>query len=351
MVPIQVLECAGTPYEIGFQHGRARADDVRRCHDYYCRFPGTSAADVDHVLDDIVAVHERPFAPLLDEMRGIADGAGLPYRHVLRLNFYADIVGESSLHCSNIGVADSPDGALIAKTIDLRTIERDFLFVQRVDPLGGQPYLHYTFAGTVWSEAGLTAGGLAHVCSGLVGRSRQASGVSVLALISMALLARCASVAEALALLGSYDVAKWGATLLLADRAGDLAMIEMLPGRKAVHRPPTRGDVLLHTNHCICSETMDMMGDAHLAEAYGLAGFLDNSQARYARLRELAPCIAHTREGLMGLLQDHAERGAICQHGAAGLHSDAGVVIAPSRGSLWGTLGYPCQSDFGALDV
>src|SRR5262249_32397700 len=119
----------------------------------------------------------------------------------------------------------------------------------------------------------------------------------------------------------------------------------------AVRRPADRHDVLLHTNHCTCPETMDMMADVQLAKKYGFPELFDNSRARYVRLLERVPHLAHTREGLAALLQDHADSGAICQHGAAGLHSAAGTVIAPSRRSMWGTLGYPCRSSFVALDV
>jgi hypothetical protein len=91
-----------------------------------------------------------------------------------------------------------------------------------------------------------------------------------------------------------------------------------------------------------------MMGDATLAEKYGYGELIANSRARYDNLLHQAPQVAHTAEGLQALLRDHAPRGAICQHGAAAcdLHSAAGIVIAPRRRTMWGTMGYPCQSEF-----
>ncbi|MCC7354370.1 MAG: hypothetical protein IT330_11495 [Anaerolineae bacterium] len=343
---MRFLECSGTPYEVGYQHGQTFAPQVRRCYDVYCHFPGTPAAEIDLLLDETEAAHRPHFPNLLAEIRGIADGAGMPYHDVLLLNFYADIVGERAPHCSNIGVAASPDGPLIAKTVDLKESEREFLFVQKVVPQEGQPYVHYVSMGTIWTEAGVTAAGLGHVCSGLVGRARVAGGVSVMALINMAFLSPCETVTQALGLLSQYEVAKWGATLLLADDAGDLALIEMLPGSKAIRRTQNQDDLLLHTNHAICAETRGMMGDADLAEKYGYGELIGNSGARYRNLLHLAPQVEHTCAGLQNVLRDHAASGAICQHGAAELHSAAGIVIAPRWRTMWGTLGYPCQGEF-----
>jgi Acyl-coenzyme A:6-aminopenicillanic acid acyl-transferase len=347
---MQVLECSGTPYEVGCQHGQALAGLVQQCHSVYCRFPGMSAEDVDWAVDALEGAHQARAPESLAELRGVADGAGMPYREVLRLNFCMDIAPGDSERCSVIGVPDSADGPLIAKTVDLQADERAFLFIQKVTPKMGPAYLHYVSAGTVWTEAGLTAAGLAYVMAALPGRRRRAGGLSAFTLITMGQLSRCGAVSQALDWLRQYDIALQGMTLLLADAGGDMAMVEILPGSWAERRVE-RGerDVLWHTNHAVCPETLDAAADAKVAAAYGHPGLIENSRTRYDRLNQLAPHVDRSRAGLERVLRDHVVPGAICQHGAAGMHSSAGIVISPRQRIMWGTMDYPCQSEFPAF--
>jgi isopenicillin-N N-acyltransferase-like protein len=344
---MQILECHGTPYEVGYRHGQVLAEMVHRCHDLYCRFPGMSAEDVERTTATIEAAHQAHLPASLVELRSIADGSGLPYREVLRLNFCMDIVPDVSARCSIIGVPDTAEGPLIAKTIDVTVDERAFLVVQKVAPETGPPYVHYVSAGTVWTEAGLSAAGLAYVMAALPGRLRQAGGLSVFTLMTMGLLSRYASVSQVLDWLAQYEIALQGMTLLLADADGDMALVEMLPGRRAVRRPLKEpAEVLWHTNHAASPDTLVGAADANAVAQYGYAGLLENSRARYENLRRLVPHLEHSRRGLGRVLRDHTTPGAVCQHGDAGMHSSAGVVICPSLRELWGAMGYPCQSDF-----
>jgi isopenicillin-N N-acyltransferase-like protein len=344
---MQVLECHGTPYEVGCQHGQALAGLVHQCHAVYCRFPGMSAEEVERAVDALEAAHQAHVPESLTELRGIADGAGMPYREVLRLNFCMDIAPGVSERCSIIGVSDPAEGPLIAKTIDLKADERAFLFVQKVRPKTGSPYIHYVSAGTVWTEAGLTAAGLAYVMAALPGRVRQVGCVSAFTLITMGLLSRFETVTQVLDWLARYEIALQGMTMLLADASGDMAMVEILPSRRAIRRVEKgQRDVLWHTNHAVCPETLDAAADAEAAARYGHPGLIENSRARYDNLSRLVLHIERSRAGLEGALRDHAAPGAICQHGAAGMHSSAGIVISPRQCTMWGTMDYPCQSDF-----
>jgi len=341
------LEASGTPHYIGFQHGSTFADEVRACRDFYCRFPATPPQMVDEAIDHLQAIHSRHFPAMVQEMRGIADGSGLPYRDVLALNFFAQIVGEAG-SCSNIGVSDSPQGPIVAKTSDLREVERDFLFIKRARPDDGLAYIQYTFYGTVWNEGGFNASGLSIVNSGLMGQATlRREGVAGFAL-QHAALSRCTTVDETVKLYSEHDLAKWGGTILVADAAGGLVLIEKLPGSQALRQPlrESHAGLLIHTNHVVCFENGTLQGDADLESKYGYSGLLQNSLARYATLERIAPETGHSLSGLQEALRNHSPSGPICQHGQQGLHSAAGIVIVPRTRTMWGTAGYPCQTPF-----
>jgi hypothetical protein len=85
---VRVLHLAGTPYQIGYQHGVLLQKSIRAAlrDDFYARLsaqPGLSHAQLLAYARQV-----EPSLPeeLRREIRGIADGAGLPYRDLLAWN-------------------------------------------------------------------------------------------------------------------------------------------------------------------------------------------------------------------------------------------------------------------------
>ncbi|KAI1840472.1 hypothetical protein JX265_000530 [Neoarthrinium moseri] len=89
------VRCSGTPREIGETHGRLAKEQIRGSIAFYAAlFQKTCALDWPDVLQEA----QRYVAPLetlapryLDEIRGIASGAGLGFLDVLALNVRTEI--------------------------------------------------------------------------------------------------------------------------------------------------------------------------------------------------------------------------------------------------------------------
>lgn len=99
-----VLTLVGDPYALGYQHGRLLSEEIR------CGVVASYASPIDQVpalknkpkwlrrlallyLDVRVYARLERHAPrqYLEELVGLADGAGLPYRSVFRANFLSDL--------------------------------------------------------------------------------------------------------------------------------------------------------------------------------------------------------------------------------------------------------------------
>ncbi len=100
-----VVYLSGTPYEIGRQHGEALRDEVRGClrtvlghFRGYLKLPVINAWLTNWWLDSTWRVSER-FVPadIREEMRGLADGAGVPLKELERLHAIPD----RTYSCSN----------------------------------------------------------------------------------------------------------------------------------------------------------------------------------------------------------------------------------------------------------
>ncbi len=78
---LKVLYLRGTPYEMGFQHGRLLKNDVKNC--IYSIIRKIRFFATEEMLDEVYDLME-PYIPLeeKEEMRGIAHGAGIPLRMI-----------------------------------------------------------------------------------------------------------------------------------------------------------------------------------------------------------------------------------------------------------------------------
>lgn len=341
---MQHLTLSGSPSEIGAGHGRALAALIPRV----IRQLAQPAAGPAHApaRQTMLASLERRTPDLLAEMQGIAAGAGLPAEAVLDLNMAYDLAVEnpsSPAYCTAIGLPNTPEGPLVAKTDDVVLAERPFETFFQLRPRSGHASLHYAYAGTVWNQGGLNAAGLAIAMTGLPPLGpRRPDGLPSLLFLRLA-LTHCATTAEVLALADAHPVCGYGCTLTLADMAsGDITILESTPTRRAVRREARQPTI--RTNHPQCAEVGALAAEPALPEvADAAAEFQANSLARAARARILADQIPRSTTGLKQLLADHAAPGGICQHGAAGLHTSIAMIMLPRQRVLMAAEGYGCE--------
>jgi len=335
------LENQGSAYDIGFQHGSACPEAASSAYEaWFGRLdldPAEAGTGVSVVEDRL----RRHFPEMLEEMEGIADGSGLSYRQVLELNCFDTVTasGPDRRCCSTIGFLHSDVGVLLGKTADWDVSQgHRFATWQRYRPEEGYRFIHYGCAGTLWTEGGLNEAGLGMVLNGLPVGGDSNQGVPWVPL-TRGVLQHCASVPEALQFLEQYDVMCWGVNLMLADAGGDLAFVEVIPGKQAVCRPEE--DYLIHTNHCLCADPAGRQLSDEALAAYGEPGLPRNSKARYDTLNRIVPLARRSRASMKDLLRDRSPSGPISQQGEDGMWTVYAMVVAPMEGKIWGAEGFP----------
>ena len=163
----RVLHLKGEPYEMGYQQGALLRDDIRegfrflfdvKAKELKVELGGVKLLDPKRVIKGIAA-GQRKFVPerFFDEMRGIADGAGLDVQDVVVANFIPEL-----FHCSGFALSGSAtkDGTLYHGRIldygcDWRLQEHAVLTV--AEPRGKIPFVNVTYAGFVGSVTGMNA--------------------------------------------------------------------------------------------------------------------------------------------------------------------------------------------------
>jgi isopenicillin-N N-acyltransferase like protein len=339
---LPVINCKGDPYSVGYEHGAQAAQQVRANIQRWCRYGRGAPGEREQLAQQLEATlaHRQPAA--LAEMRGIAEGAAVPYAQVRDLNFSGELWSDTFLDrpargCTLIGSTGTPHGVVIAKTLDAAPGDEQFLLVQRVRPAEGAPYVHLTWAGTLWTDGGVNDLGLAEVNSTLCARVRNPDGYPAF-LMLRELLQQCDRVEAAVDYALAREAVAIGNNLLLGDEKGALAVVERSTTQAAVRWPGSSGSGLTATNHSLAPELASLLG--------GGPEFLENSRARLARLHHLGDVLPTTLTDWQHLLRDHAGHGSLCQHGQGNLTTVAALIVAPSRREMWVTCGAPCCNPF-----
>lgn len=162
----RVLHVSGTPYEMGFQHGRLLAEEVKANVRSITENETKLGDRIEYKIYKTLreGMHERllPHVPerFLEEIRGLAKGAGLPYESVLAANLFPE-----AFHCSGMALRGraTHDGSLYhVRILDYMTDaglqENAVTILAR--PKTGHAFLNVSFAGFIGSVTGMNEQGI-----------------------------------------------------------------------------------------------------------------------------------------------------------------------------------------------
>jgi isopenicillin-N N-acyltransferase-like protein len=301
------------------------------------------------------------FAPhLVEEIRGIAEGADVPFEAALLVNVRAEVAGvRDGAGAAGVAVASPADGCaaegctsfavgrratavgdmLLGQNQDQAPEMEQFGVVLRVRPDDGPPAVMATFGGLV-GYPGLNAAGVAHSQNAL------SNGVWRHALPHYPMkrvLFEQTDVAGCLRVFDRAPLASCG-NYVLGDRSGRVVDVESTPDGYELLEP--EDDLVVHTNH--------FQGERYRAQER-LLGSLPDSAARLARMRALLRA-AHgkiTLETIKRSLRDHdGGPAAICRHEPdRPMKTIASIIADPDQGRLHVARGNPCENPYVAYAV
>ncbi|MBI4530855.1 MAG: hypothetical protein HY709_04970 [Candidatus Latescibacteria bacterium] len=332
---------SGTHAAIGWQRGRAFQDLLYRCRQGFDSWSPETRQRVDSLTTTFELALHRTAPELIEEMRGVAEGAGLPYHEILSLNFAEEIGAPTG--CSQIGLVDDDGETICAKSEDAG-FRRTYV-VTELRPERGYAQLHVGAVDwVVNSGGGINEAGLC-IGQSSVRITDQTDGIPRLTLLRL-VLERCATVAEAIAFFQSQDMALQGMNFLMVDTGGSMAVVEHSPSLCAIRGP--EGDAICCTNHYVEPQmrTVERGCVGSEPDLENRLAFEVNTRQRYGRLYDFArqhAGQANLKEALEGLLTSHGP-GGICQHGI--MHTTLSMMMIPRRRELWVTDGPPCRSSF-----
>jgi hypothetical protein len=165
----KVLHVKGTPYEMGYQQGVLLKDDIRELVHFLFEVkakelqielvPGLTVQPDPKAIIGTITQIQKKYVPerFYEEMRGVADGSGVPFDDIVKANFIPEL-----FHCSGFALSGkaTKDGTLYHGRIldygcDWRLQDHAVLVVG--EPVGRIPFVNVTYAGFIGSVTGMNA--------------------------------------------------------------------------------------------------------------------------------------------------------------------------------------------------
>ena len=366
MTRTQHVRVEGTSYQRGRQYGTAARARVRlSVQAYQQAFAHFAGWDWPTVRRE-AARFEAPigkFRPAyLEEMRGIADGAGLDLTDVLAINVRTEVMYSAKARqapreprlpaeCSAFAYVPAPGqpgSVILGQNWDWLLHAAQTLVVLEARPDDGPAFVTVVEAGLL-AKAGMNAAGLGLVTNALVTEADVGAPGLPYHVLLRAIL-DCATVTQALEVLQAGPRSS-SANYLIAHAGGAALDVEAAPGDFTRLYPlyPDQG-ALLHTNHFL---------SPGLAPVDVSLWAMPSSAVRLQRLRAGTGQPGRlTLDHFRALLADHADYPhSVCSHPDPADHPlEQGATIASllmdlDAGQAWLAAGNPCEVPHEPLEL
>lgn len=352
--PFPLITIEGEPRERGRQYGRLAAERIARSLEIYTAAWATG----DEAAPAALLARARAFLPaiggryptLLEEVRGIAEGAGRAVEEIVALNARTELLygdpGAADGCTSAVLLPEVAGGhTIIGQNWDWRPACRESAILLRVVPARGPRLLTFVEAGML-ARSGLNSAGL-----GLCGNFLQSDADHRQTGVPIPFIRRAILQSETLPG-GVGEVLRspraFSSNHLLAHRDGEAVDLEAAPPE--VFPLFAEAGLLAHANH--------FRGAAGRVRDTGLARYPD-SLFRDRRVRAL---LAACRQplgvrDLQAALADHfGFPDAVCRHRAprpdgTEIETVASVVMDLTEGCLWLAPGPVCQHEYRAFTL
>ena len=342
-----LLEVSGSPMDRGQAHGEVFRDEIRALLPVYfdhlertSRNQGVPVLSKARVLE-ISATYAEPAnayaADLVDETRGIALGADVPYDEILALNAFLDIFDHLSPNfigagCTTFMVPDMEGGArtAIGQNYDLVEIFQPAAVLLKITGAGPDA-LMYTTAGMLGC-AGLNSEGIGVVINNLVPGD---AGPGVPYPFVIRRILATSQIGDAIDAVVSSRRAS-GMNYVLCDRHGEIYNLETTAADYEATSP--FDGPMAHSNHYLAHRLKPLERRANDQRGQSLA--------RWGRATRLLHRSADPdAETIKSALSDHVNSPvSICRHSVDGCgQTICGIVLEPSNGRVWIARGPCCE--------
>jgi isopenicillin-N N-acyltransferase-like protein len=335
------VRASGTPFERGAIIGEALAGDIAASVAFNRRYLAShelGSRRLEELLDPYLDAATHVMPQLVEQIRGMADGADTPFLDLFFANAFEEVYGVVELNAGSVQPLERCTDVVLRSEGQTLLGHNEQWYAGDEGAVGlvldvsddGPAVLAPVVAGTL-PLVGMNEHGAAFGTMSLSARDERV-GVPR-ALVARRLL-EAANREEAFSLATARERAG-GYSYLCAFPGGDHCAIETTATTAALL------NVGVHTNHALDSSVAAVACDAS-----------PGSRSRLARARERARTATVSLDGMAAVLADHSGGAQdICVHPELVLGDEASTILfsmicEPQTQSMWLTAGHPCASVF-----
>lgn len=281
---VKTIHCAGSPYDVGFTHGKSVSAEVNyNIKTYTSFFAETVQITWDQARERSVAQFvptlEQKYPEILEEMRGVADGAGgagggLTRDDILTLNVRSEIALTNYADgCTSISQTANGGKIFLAQNWDwLEELQKGMVFLH-IKPTGTSIELKFLSEAGIVGKIGMNSAGFG-LCSNALRSGALNKHNFPVHVMSRRLLQYATNFDSAVAIIEQFGLAST-INYIIGDKSGKHADIECSPHGNVFILP--HDGYVAHTNHLYGPGQPPNLVD-HPAP---------NSMSRLLRIREL----------------------------------------------------------------
>jgi len=364
--PFPIISTEGEPYEIGCQYGEQAKHAIRGSVNHYRSvFEKQAKLQWDLALDlakTLITSIEEFDADAVEEMRGIAKGAGRTFEEIVLVNARSELLriataeggtkgageklakGVTEEECSTFAItpeASKNGHTLIGQNWDMdAAVQKQAVIVKKKKK--GKPNCVTLVEAGMLGKQGFNSAGMANVGNGLFMTTMKA-GVPIQFLMNKLLSAE--SLVEAIGFLLTAKRAS-ATNRVIASHDGQAIDIELAPEAYNVIYPES--GIILHTNHFLVPNT-NIKDNGPILHP--------NTLTRIFRLRQLVyPERGNiTIEFIQKVLRDHVNKpDSLCRHidpkSTKQSQTNATTIYDLDDKTLCIAKGPPCENEFVTLN-
>lgn len=342
-----LIQARGSHEELGRQHGEQCRTQLRGLLEYLGVTLKLSRPQMHARAMRFLPLFERHCPHLVEEIRGLAAGADVPFAEALAVQLRGEIGPISDEACTTFVI--SARGAsgrqiLIGQNSDMDPEIEELGYVLHLEPEGKPATLMWTFGGMLGYH-GVNSAGVAHFANALGGGPAWKFGLSHYPIKRMML--EKTSITQVCGLLRETPACSSG-NYVVCDGSGRIADIELTPEGFALLEDQSDG-FIAHSNHFLCQPHACAANDAVS---------VPDSFPRLERMRRLlAERFGNlTVDDMKRFLADHdGQPTSICRHPHSGPDHPsvsargktvASLIAEPATGTLHVSRGNPCAGEY-----
>ncbi|MEX0728346.1 MAG: C45 family peptidase [Planctomycetaceae bacterium] len=342
-----LFTAAGSARDLGRQHGEQAKSQIHRFLDFLASSLKRSRSQLSEIAQRFEPLFQRHCAHLIDEIRGLAEGAGISFTEALSLQLRGELGQVPDGACTSFAIG--PEGTangelLIGQNSDNPPEMQECGYVLKLQPLDRPEVLMWTFGGMIGYH-GVNAHGVAHFANSLGGGPKWKFALAHYPLKRLFLEQK--TLEEVMHVMRTVPVCSNG-NYMLCGYGGEYADVELTSDGPRRLPAPTAG-FLVHANHYLCTE---FACDENFLHS------LPDSFSRQTRMEHLIreKWGTITVDDVKAFLSDHDNfPHGICRHqhrgeghamlGSSG-YTVASLIAEPAKGQFHVSCGNPCEQGY-----